>query len=79
MRDVPAEMDAAFYAGHRTQEVPFAINDAVVIVAGPNAGRRGAVISIEAMSPTVTILVETGEGEDVLVPVSSLRGLHEAG
>lgn len=79
MRDVPPEIDAAFYGGRRTHEVPFAINDAVAIVAGPHAGEGVAVTSIEAMRPFVTFLVETAEGEDVLVSGSSLRALGTAG
>lgn len=74
MRDVPEAIVEAFYAGARTEEVPFAINDSVDVVEGPHSGKGGAVISIESFRPDVTLLVELGDdGIDIIVPVSALR------
>ncbi len=73
MRAVPKAVDEAFYAGKRTNEFPFAINDAVDIVDGPYAGRVGSVISIGSIEPEVTFLVELNDGRDVFVPVSVMR------
>lgn len=74
MRDVPEPIDEAFYAGRRTEEVPFVINDCVRIVEGPLSGKRGAVLSVESIRPEATVRVELGEdGTDVIVPVRSLR------
>lgn len=80
MRDVPKHVDDDFYAGVRTREIPFAINDSVVVVGGPNAGRRGAVISIESIRPEITVLIELGDyGKDVVVPITALRHLDATG
>ena len=38
---VPEALEKAFYAGHRSESVPFVINDSVVVVAWPHAGRYG--------------------------------------
>ena len=76
MRDIPKSVAEAFYSGKRTSEVRFAVNDSVEIVAGPHAGKGGAVISVESLEPEVTVLVELGpDGADVIVPVASLRAI----
>ena len=74
MRCVPKNFDDAFYAGTRSDAVPLVINDSVDITSGPYSGRGGAVISIDCVEPTMTLLVELGDtGEDVVVPIGNLR------
>ena len=74
MRDVPKQVDDAFYSATRSEEVPLVINDSVEITAGLHAGRGGAVISIEATQPVMTLRVELGDtGEDVIVQIGDLR------
>ena len=58
---VPNEVSDHFYAGHRTDQVRFVINDAVRIMAGPHAKRTGAVISVLTIEPETTFLIEPGE------------------
>ena len=72
-RDVPAEIDEAFYAGKMLPALPFVANDSVDVVRGPHRGRGGAVISIEAMSPNPRLLVELEDGTDAVLDASSLR------
>ncbi len=73
MSDVPKRVEEAFYSGKRTNEIPFAINDCVEVVVGPQAGRAGAVIPIESTHPEVTLRVELGEdGKDVVVSIAAL-------
>lgn len=80
MRNVPKHIDEAFYSGTRSQEVPLVINDPVEVTDGPHVGRDGAVISIEAFDPVVTLVVELGDtGEDVIVPIEALRRYDSTG
>lgn len=71
-REVPQSVDEAFFAGARSATVPFVVNDAVRVSSGPHEGRSGAVISIESTTPTMRTLVETGDGEEIVVDVSTL-------
>jgi len=53
--------------------VPFCVNDCVEVFIGEHAGRRGAVISMEASGADPRFLVELGDtGEDVVLPASAL-------
>ena len=71
-RDVPQRVDDAFFAGTRSVEIPFVMNDAVRVVSGPYEGRSGAVISIERRCPTMLVLVEMGDGMELVADVSAL-------
>lgn len=74
MRNVPKHIDDAFYSGTRSPDVPLVINDSVQITDGSYSGRGGAVISIEAIQPVMTLLVELGDtGEGVVLPIGALR------
>ncbi len=78
MNQIPQELQDSFYAGIRTELVPFVINDPVGITTGPYAGQCAAVISLETINPEVTFLVELGSnGLDVTLPVSALRHASE--
>lgn len=71
-RDVPQSIDDAFFAGTRSAEMPFVVNDDVRVVSGQYEGRSGAVISIERMCPTMLVLVEMGDGLEIVFDVSAL-------
>ena len=58
---VPKDVNDQFFAGLRTDEVRFVINDAVRITSGPHADRTGAVISIVSVEPELTFLIEPGK------------------
>jgi len=78
MRHVPKQVDDAFYAGQRSIDVPFVINDAVAIVAGEYRGITGAAISIESFRPKVQLRIECGKtGADVIVPIDAVRLLQD--
>ena len=70
MRDVRKAIEDAFYSWTRSETVPFVVNGPVEITAGDNAGRVGAVISIESAHPVMMIRVERGDtGKDVVVQI----------
>ena len=58
---VSDEVSDQFYAGRRTDQVRFVINDSVRITAGPHAKRTGAVISLVSVELETTYLIEPGE------------------
>ncbi|WP_041531234.1 hypothetical protein [Syntrophotalea carbinolica] len=63
-----------FYSGKADDRIQFVINDGVRIIRGPNAGKVGAVISLQAVNPETTYLVELGDGSgDIDVPQSNLE------
>jgi len=63
-----------FFAGKADNRIQFVINDGVRIVSGPNAGKLGAVVSLQAISPEANYLVELGDGTgDVDVPQAALE------
>ena len=72
-----SELSDAFYDGQRSKDLPFIVNDSVVVIAGPNRGRQGAAITLDCATAELSILVEFGDGTDELIPVSNLE-LHEA-
>ena len=48
---IPNEINDAFYAGDRSDEIKFVINDTVLITKGEFEGKEAAVISIESLEP----------------------------
>ena len=72
---VSNEVSDQFYAGSRTDQVQFVINDSVRITAGPHANRTGAVISVLSTEPETTFLIEPGEAPwgDLQVSQSKLE------
>jgi hypothetical protein len=74
MRSVSKETGDAFWAGRRSEELPFVVNDAVEILGGPHVQERGAVISIELTQPELAFLIELGsDGREAVVAASLLR------
>jgi hypothetical protein len=72
MRKVPNSVEVEFYAGGRTREIPFCVNDSVTFVSGVHAGMIASVICVESVAPEVRFLVELPSGEGVVAPVSTL-------
>ena len=72
---IPTEVTDRFYAGARTEAVQFVINDSVRVKSGPHAGRTGAVVSIVALDPETTFLVEPGTQPyaDLRIPQAHLE------
>ena len=72
---VPGEVTEKFYAGLRTDQVRFVINDTVRITGGPHAERTGSVISVVSVEPETTFLIEPGESPwgDLQVSQSKLE------
>jgi len=63
-----------FFSGKADDRIQFVINDGVRIIRGPNARKLGAVVSLQAITPETTYLVELGDGSgDVDVPQSDLE------
>ena len=77
---IPKETEDRFFAGQRSSDVQFVINDTVRITGGPRAGTEAAVISITAIEPEVVYLVEplTAPYGDVELPESALELVVEA-
>jgi hypothetical protein len=75
---VPSHIEQQFFAGMRSEEVRFAINDSVRITSGPHAGRTAAVVSIVAVDPEAIFVLEPGAPPwgDLEVPQSSLELLE---
>jgi len=67
------EIMDAFYAGRRSAAYPFAADDVVLVREGRKSGSLAAVISPQSIVPTVTYLVEYGDGSDDVVPLASLE------
>jgi hypothetical protein len=63
----------AFYAGRRSAAYPLALNDTVLVREGRKSGSLAAVISLQSMAPSVSYLVEHGDGSDDIVPLPALE------
>ena len=77
MNQIPSPIIDAFYAGKRG-DLPFCVNDNVVVTSGKYAGRVGAVICPESVDTDPVFLVEFGDdGSSALLVASRLRLLDE--
>lgn len=79
MPRLPKSIEDDFFAGRRSDLVPFVINDAVEVVYGLHTGRRGAVISIDAVEPELRLRVELDDGFDVQLVAKQIRLMDDAG
>ena len=70
---VPDEVHEAFYSATRSIRFPLAVNDVVTVSKGRRPGEKAAVISIQAIEPSVAYLVEYGDGSDDVVPLENLK------
>jgi hypothetical protein len=57
---IPKEVSEQFFAGKRTEQVRFVVNDSVNVVSGLNKKRMGSVVSIFSLEPVTTYLIEPG-------------------
>lgn len=69
----PKEWETDFYAGRRTEEVPFALNDYVKVISGPLVGRYGSIITVMPNRPELSLVVEIDWGNDEVVAASDLE------
>ena len=69
----PETLNADFYDGRRSVALPFVVNDDVQVVAGPYAGRRGAVVGLDWAREPLQFLVAFGDGTDELLPAMHVR------
>ncbi len=63
----------AFYEGRRTEALPLAVNDVVIVKEGRKNGAIAWVISIEAADPTPKYLMEYEDGSDAIVALAHLQ------
>ncbi|HSY42814.1 MAG TPA: hypothetical protein VK811_02820 [Candidatus Acidoferrum sp.] len=67
-----------FYAGNRSEKIPFVLNDKAKVLRGVYASRFGAVVSINISEVMPKFLIEFGDGTDELVPLDNLERVEEA-
>jgi hypothetical protein len=67
-----------FYAGRRSKDLPFVLNDTAKILRGVYASRSGDVVCIDISETTPKFLIEFGDGTDELVPLDNLEKVDEA-
>ena len=72
------ETDALFFAGKRSKEMPFVVNDTVLITNGPYQERLGAVISPAPTAIEPSFQVELSEGRDIVVRADDLALVNVA-
>lgn len=65
-----------FFARERTEEVPVAVGDDVVVTSGDHEGKLGAAISLETLGPALAVLIEFSDASDVIVAVDSIRRIE---
>ncbi len=74
---IPDEVHDAFYSAARSTRFPLAVTDVVTVLEGRKPGEKAAVISIQAVEPTVAYLVEYGDGSDDVIALDKLRSENE--
>ena len=76
--EVPKEIDDKWFSSELIDGVSFKLNDSVSVIAGPHAGKSGAVISLNRLIPEPEYLVELGSGSgDIKAFQSNLRKLDD--
>ena len=68
-----AALIQAFLAGQSIQGLTYAHNDYVRIVEGPHAGTSGSLVSLLALDPEPTFIIELESGTDAEVLQSEVR------
>ena len=69
---LPETLQEDFFAGRRSAQLPYCVNDTVEVTSGPYTGRRGAVALLDRSGDTAKFLVEFGDGTDELLPAQLL-------
>jgi hypothetical protein len=75
---VASDHDADFFAGRRSDALPFCVNDTVEVLRGTYAGRIGAVVLLDRSREAFRFLVEFGDGTDELIEPQNLTLAQEA-
>lgn len=70
---IPDEIQGAFYKGKRTERFPLVVNDVVTVLEGRKPREKAAVISIWEIEPSVTYVVEHGDGSGDIVALENLK------
>ena len=65
------ELDKLWFSSRPIPGVAFGLNDSVQIKSGENAGALATVISLVALEPEPTYMVELGSGGDDMAVVES--------
>lgn len=63
----------AFYEAERTDDLPLAVNDNVIVISGKRRGFSAAVISLEEPPPDPSYLIEFSDGSSAVVALSNMR------
>jgi hypothetical protein len=71
---IPNAINDAFYAGKRSEQILYIINDTVLVIEGSHEGSECAVISVEKIDPEVFYLVENLDGTgDMVIQQTALK------
>ncbi|TNF99375.1 MAG: hypothetical protein EP297_05720 [Gammaproteobacteria bacterium] len=71
---IPQEIEDNFYAGKRSEQIRFTIDDVVKITSGEAQGKEGTVIELESIEPEATYTIELSDGSaDVEVTQSNME------
>lgn len=72
--NIPHDIDEKWFSNEPIDGVAFGLNDSVSIIAGPYAGKGGAIIFLSRLVPEPEYYIELGSGEgDIKVFQSNLR------
>ena len=75
---IASDHDADFFAGRRSDALPFCVNDTVEVLRGVYVGRVGAVVLLDRSRESFHFLVEFGDGTDELIEPQNLALVQEA-
>jgi hypothetical protein len=67
------EARKAFYEGKRTESLPLAVTDVVIVKCGKKVGATAAAISLESLPPNPKYLVEYDDGSSEVVFLKDLE------
>jgi hypothetical protein len=70
---IPDHVTEAFFRGEPSASIAFVINSTVRVLRGPRAGTVGSVVSLTAIQPEATYVVEDRDGRDLVAVQSDLE------
>ena len=70
---IPKEIEAAFFSQQRGGNVTFCYNDAIAVVSGDHAGKKGIVVLLLEMEPVVKYMLSLEDGSDIEVVQSEIK------
>jgi hypothetical protein len=74
MVEISRELEYRFYRYEPIENVAFLLNDSVAVIAGPDRGSGGSIISLISTDPEPAYLVELSTGKDAEISQSQLIG-----